>query len=210
MSILKLGGLFVRKPEIIFRSLRISSSVAVPLSVCIVLQTIIAVIPESVIYSQLNLSLVFGVWVIIFLSYIVKTYCSAAFMVICFDILSTGGEKYQFRGIVSACIYCQFVLLAGKVAAVGVSVFRFEIGIADQFTVIRFLDLSFLFALFGYTLPVFIAKADIFTLLFLYYQSQYIRSVVSVSRGTAGSIALANWILLVLLQKTIIRLPIAL
>lgn len=206
MSRVKLLRLFIVRPEIVFRYHRTSGHFLSPLFASVVLQTIIAAVPGSIIFSRINIPLIFGILVIIVLSISIKTYSTSVLMKLFIDWFSSGEQKIELRGIVSSCIYCQFVLLTGKIAAVTLSIFRYGLGEDAQFTVIRFPDMSLLGVMIGLPVASIIGTIDIFTLIFLYYQTRYIRSVITVSPISAVAIALAIWILLVLLQRTIIQL----
>lgn len=175
--------------------------------ICIVIQTLIAAVPALMGRLPRNEGFFIGLTIMVSFSFVARTVGSAGLLQLFFMLIVSKQKHLTFRTMMIFSLYCQTILLFGKIAAVCISLLQYSSGLTEQFFVIRLMDLSLAGEQFGWVIPDAIGKADIFTLLFILYLSSAIRSAADVPRSTAAMAAAANWILLVAVQRMVIELP---
>jgi hypothetical protein len=177
------------------------------LFIIIILQFMIAVVPAIMSATPRNAGFYLGVLIIVSVAIILRTLASAALLHVFFGKEAAGENGMTFQWMLSISLYCQMILLIGKIAAVCISLLQYSVGIVDRFSVIRFIDLSRIAERFGLPMPEAIGRADIFTVLFIVALARVIRSESGVSRTAAAAGAVANWLLIGAVQRLVIDLP---
>ena len=177
------------------------------LFIIIILQFMIAVVPAIMSATPRNAGFYLGVLIIVSVAIILRTLASAALLYLFFGKEAAGENGMTFQWMLSISLYCQMILLIGKIAAVCISLFQYSVGIVDRFSVIRFIDLSRITERFGWPMPETIGRADIFTVLFIIVLARVVYSESGVSRTAAAVAAVANWLLIGTVQRMVIELP---
>jgi hypothetical protein len=177
------------------------------LLIIIILQVVIAVVPALMSATPRNAGFYLGVFIIMSVGIILRTLASAALLHVFFGRAATGEKRMTFQWMISISLYCQMILLIGKIAAVCISLMQYSLGIVDRFSVIRFIDLSRIAERFGWPVPESIGRADIFTVLFIVVLARVIHSEAGVPRIAAAAGAMANWLLIGAVQRLVIELP---
>ncbi|MFZ4622369.1 MAG: hypothetical protein ACOYNS_17535, partial [Bacteroidota bacterium] len=155
--------------------------------ISIIIQTAIAAVPGLMTAEVMNSGLLFGVFIIISVSILLKTFSSAIVIRMLGNIVSGEKKAIPFSAVITVSLYCQLIPLFGKVAAVGLSIAQYSIGSVQRFSVLLYPNITMLGSCVGVSVPEFIGKADIFTLLFILYLSHGIRTFVSVSQFSAAA-----------------------
>ncbi len=175
--------------------------------ISIVIQTGATSLPPLMDPISRNKGFYFGLFIVMTVVILSKAFSSAVLIKLLCVAFNVSDRRISFKGSVAIALYCQMILLFGKVLAIIISLMQYAFGIADKFSVIRYPDVSILFAFLGWQIPELLGKADIFTILFISYLTQAIRSTADISQTTAVAAATANWLLIVLVQRWVIKMP---
>ncbi len=175
--------------------------------ICIVIQSLLAAVPAIISSIPRNGSFYLGIFIIMSVAIILRTLASAVLLHVFFGRAAASEKRMTFQWMMSISLYCQMILLIGKIAAVGISLLQYSTGMVDRFSVIRFIDLARIGERFGWPVPESIGRADIFTVLFIAVVARVIRSESGVSRTAAAAVAVANWLLIGAVQRLVIELP---
>ncbi|MBP6672981.1 MAG: hypothetical protein KA247_07515 [Bacteroidetes bacterium] len=167
----------------------------------------IAVVPALMSATTRNAGFYLGVFIIMSVAIILRTLASAVLLHVFFGRAAASEKRMTFQWMMSISLYCQNILLIGKIAAVGISLLQYSTGMVDRFSVIRFIDLARIGERFGWPVPESIGRADIFSVLFIAVLARVIRSESGVSRTAAAAVAVANWLLIGAVQRLVIELP---
>ncbi len=207
MRIKKQCKYFFFRPVLFVRSVRKRSEVFPLMLISVVIQTLIASVPALMSSIPRSAGFYLGLLMIFSISLPVKTAASALIIKLFIDRTDSNGEKMSFRVSMNISLYCQMILLLGKIAAVCVSLLQYTMGIVDTFSVIRFIDLARFVEMIGWTVPESIGRADIFTVIFIAVLARILRSRDDIPMSVATAGTLANWLVLGAVQRLVIELP---
>lgn len=180
--------------------------VALLFLISIIVQTLIAAIPALMLNTTNHLGLFVGMFIVLATGVSIRTFASSLMLSVVFNYGAVK-KRPAFHEILYLSLCCQLILVFGKATVVIISLIQYSLRIVDRFSMIRFLDLAHGFEVFGIQLPDIIGRADIFTMIFIVFLTLAIRSTADLSRTRAVAAATANWLLIVLIQRGVMKLP---
>ena len=177
------------------------------LMISVAIQSVVAAVPALVGSLPRNAGFYLGLIMIISVSIVLRTVASASLIMITVRTSRGAERRSTFRGMMVTSLYCQLILLTGKAAAVCVSLVQHSAGLTEHFSVIRFIDLSLISEMLGWTVPEPIGRADIFTVVFIAALTRIHRSWGDVPFSIAVVASTANWLIIGAVQRSVLELP---